>query len=505
MVDYEWVLAKGIGVPADGKTVTDAVCTAASSVVTSATAAFVLADEGKLVTVYGGGAAGANLATTILSVDSATQVTLSAAPGTSQLGGTRIIWGSDCTAGLAQRILDARSDKRGLFLPAGLYLVSGQLVTDARDVWKGVPGRSAIVCAAPIAGAMVIDNDAILTDNCMSGLTLDANGLAEGCLNAAWGYGFGRHTDGPYRTIGGEIELCNFLGFTATGLALGSSAHVGEKLVLHDSRVQAFVTKGGSLAGHVGVDWWQSDSVCHDMYVNSTDQIGINDESGVTAWDRVHVDGCYGTGIRFGNAEHRMEHSIIDMSNDPAAPTKAMDFAGTGRYYVQHNWIRSGNYAGSSIFYFSDDLVGAGGTHYYVDIQENSCSAHSTGSVAYLVTGDAGIKIGYALIKDNYDVTAGGGAVTVFNQTERQGTLVITNPTTSQSVSVPVIGGGNYITLAQRGVNGTENLHHIWFLFTPGAAGAAGTLRVFCETTPATSATIAYWIRTCYGVAYAVA
>ncbi len=68
--------------------VTDAVCTNASAVITSATAVFTPADIGKSITFLGAGAAGASLGTTaadvtIASVESATSATMSTTASTS--------------------------------------------------------------------------------------------------------------------------------------------------------------------------------------------------------------------------------------------------------------------------------------------------------------------------------------------------------------------------------------------------------------------------------------
>ncbi len=74
------------------RSVTDGVATSGLATITSATAAFTASDVGKNVTFMGAGAAGVPLGTsatpvTILSVDSGTQVTLSATAGTSVASG----------------------------------------------------------------------------------------------------------------------------------------------------------------------------------------------------------------------------------------------------------------------------------------------------------------------------------------------------------------------------------------------------------------------------------
>jgi hypothetical protein len=64
------------GAMATTRSVKDFVTTAASAVVTSATAAFTAGDAGKPISIYGAGPSGGRLDTTILSYQSATQVTL---------------------------------------------------------------------------------------------------------------------------------------------------------------------------------------------------------------------------------------------------------------------------------------------------------------------------------------------------------------------------------------------------------------------------------------------
>jgi hypothetical protein len=119
------------GAAADRQRVTDGVMTNASAILTSATAAWAARDVGKTVYVAGAGAAGAELASTIASRQSATQVTLAAVASTS-VSGAQIVWGTDDTAAF-QGLLAALSAAGGGtgVVPAGLYLLAGQLVHPA--------------------------------------------------------------------------------------------------------------------------------------------------------------------------------------------------------------------------------------------------------------------------------------------------------------------------------------------------------------------------------------
>jgi len=79
------------------RTVTDGAITSGAAVFTSATAAFVPQDAGQNITVNGAGAAGANLATTILTYTNATTVTLAVNASTTVSGATTAIVPADKT------------------------------------------------------------------------------------------------------------------------------------------------------------------------------------------------------------------------------------------------------------------------------------------------------------------------------------------------------------------------------------------------------------------------
>jgi hypothetical protein len=116
-------LVKSCGAVGDGKVVADAAVTSGSAVLTSVTGIFSSSDVLKPITVGGAGAAGADLRTTILSRQSATQVTLAATAATTQTA-TGAIWGTDNGPAL-QTALDAVATNSGgdVFIPAGKFCV----------------------------------------------------------------------------------------------------------------------------------------------------------------------------------------------------------------------------------------------------------------------------------------------------------------------------------------------------------------------------------------------
>lgn len=135
------------GAKNDGVEVFDAACTAGSKIVTSATAAFTRADVGKPV-FLGGTSLNifSALQATIQSVDSATQVHLSAnAPfsGTAQ----RMAYGTDNTAAL-QAVLDTYPR---VFFPTGLYVIRNSVRPSSNARLEGAGSTLATLLYFPPA------------------------------------------------------------------------------------------------------------------------------------------------------------------------------------------------------------------------------------------------------------------------------------------------------------------------------------------------------------------
>jgi hypothetical protein len=127
----------------DGRAVTDAAITTGTNVLTSATAAFTVADIGKLVNIVGAGAAGALLSTTISGFTNATTVTLTVNAGTTVSGKAAAIT-SDDGAAFAQALSDAHAAGGGVvYVPQvlGFYGIN-QLLDVGDDVWLKGGGRT---------------------------------------------------------------------------------------------------------------------------------------------------------------------------------------------------------------------------------------------------------------------------------------------------------------------------------------------------------------------------
>lgn len=123
---------KTYGGKGDGRQNATAAMTSGSPTLTVSPGVFTAADAGKIITVYGAGAAGATLSTTILSYTSATQVTLGASAATTVSAAT-IFWGTDNTPAIRAAIVDAFPAKSIVFPTTGsgnFYQMSDTVTID---------------------------------------------------------------------------------------------------------------------------------------------------------------------------------------------------------------------------------------------------------------------------------------------------------------------------------------------------------------------------------------
>lgn len=110
------------GAIGDGVRVTDGAITASAATFTSASSSFVTADIGKIISVHGAGVAGANLTTTIASINGSTSVELTANASTTVSSAVAIHGTNNSTA--LQAALDSGKNVR---LPVGRYAFDTQL------------------------------------------------------------------------------------------------------------------------------------------------------------------------------------------------------------------------------------------------------------------------------------------------------------------------------------------------------------------------------------------
>jgi hypothetical protein len=406
------------GATGDGQYVADGVAVSGDATFTSATAAFTSADVGKIIVIEGADTTAYPHVTTIASYTSATSVELTAAPTRSQTSAATK-WGTDDSNAIQAAITAARAAGVPLIFPPAIYMLTEQLVMASNDVWIGTPGRSILCAGAAFAGAMLTDNGSVIAHGTLYGLTVDGAGLAYGCVDFPFGMSYASTPYlNPYQVIGGEIAFCNFIGWTDTAVEIG--AHSGAKLYMHDVRIRGFIGPTGAVVADVGLIIDQSDGWYENIYVNAFTEHGIIDKSGTNWWRGLHIDGGTGTGIRFENAAHYLSDSEIDMSNNAAAPTYAIELAGSGRYYIHNNVLRAGEYAGSSIVYVQDDTA----SQTKLEMYSNECSRHSgTGAVATLIGGDNGAVITQARVQDNHNLSS---TITSFVELAAGGTITIT-------------------------------------------------------------------------------
>lgn len=136
------------GAVADRVDRTDGVATSGDATFTSAGASFTSADEGKLIYLIGAGAAGAGLATTIASVNSATSIELTDAPST-DVDPCYFTYGTDSAAAINAAIGATPNSANSSIgsitrLPPGGFLVSEPIVLDdEHGAWFQGSGKDA--------------------------------------------------------------------------------------------------------------------------------------------------------------------------------------------------------------------------------------------------------------------------------------------------------------------------------------------------------------------------
>ena len=118
------------GAVPDAVSYTDGAITASSSTFTSSKASFTSADIGKTMVIRGAAAAGANLSTTVSTVNSANSVGLSLAASTT-VSSAGYVYGTDNTPFVSAAVAAENSlwpkQRACLFFPSGNYLINGSV------------------------------------------------------------------------------------------------------------------------------------------------------------------------------------------------------------------------------------------------------------------------------------------------------------------------------------------------------------------------------------------
>jgi hypothetical protein len=174
ILDWINVQASPYNATGDGQLVTNAAMASGSTTLTSASGKFAAGDVGKTIIVYGAGASGGILATTITAYNSTGSVTLAAAnvAGTN-VSGLSAIWGTDDTAALQAAISAAEALAAGyepqtlaavVYLPFGIYVTQTLSVTSAFRLTGDGPGSLLVT-----GGSALID----FGNNYITGLEFD--------------------------------------------------------------------------------------------------------------------------------------------------------------------------------------------------------------------------------------------------------------------------------------------------------------------------------------------
>lgn len=168
--------AKGYGVTGNAiqNNVGDGHITSGAAIFTSASGVFAATDVGKTFVVYGAGASGAPLSTTILTYTSATQVTLNANAGTTVTTGKYLYGTDDTTAIVAAGNAVVAAGGGILSFPPGVYIVNNAVINAlyTGTLWIQGSGRGTTTFIATTASTNSTINlvgNAIVTDATFDG------------------------------------------------------------------------------------------------------------------------------------------------------------------------------------------------------------------------------------------------------------------------------------------------------------------------------------------------
>jgi hypothetical protein len=167
---------ESFGAVADGQVLTDVSITAGSAILTSPSGPFHEGDVGKIAVVLAAGAGSpvAGKGFTIASVDSPTQVTLSATATTTVSGGIAA-FGTDSGPGILAALgaLDQAQGGGRCVCRAGLYMTSSRVVIPGGVILEGaaidyngddpMPGRGTVICAAGTLTTSVVQVGSVVT------------------------------------------------------------------------------------------------------------------------------------------------------------------------------------------------------------------------------------------------------------------------------------------------------------------------------------------------------
>lgn len=179
---------KAYGAALDAKTVSDGAITNGAAILTSATGSFLSSDVGKPITVRGAGSTSASLilVTTVLSYQSATQVTLSA-NATHTVTGAAVYWGTNDSAALLAAIDAANATGNGgvVWIGAGKMGLASTILRKYNNIHVKGAGRGSTTLLG-LANINTMGLGSSSTEDTsnynvtISDLTIDCNFLSQG-------------------------------------------------------------------------------------------------------------------------------------------------------------------------------------------------------------------------------------------------------------------------------------------------------------------------------------
>ena len=280
---------KRYGALGDSVRIFDAAITTGTTSLSSAQAAFTVADAGKAVHVFGAGTAGASLVATISSVSGGI-ATLSLAAGTT-VSSAQALFGTDDTNAIKAAITYAKTlvrnsantkqqDGATVYIPKGGYLVSSNILIDESNITLEGDSYSASVLYAPNAtfNMVTFDNPSLAIYN---------NGIKNLRFSTP-----GNATAGYQLTVKHAIyfiaENLLFNGWFG-GMYIGGCGKMISSKLIFSQEVRANTTTTTGAAVYMGSDYTYSSDI-HFTDLQIMEDIAY---AGVNSFIVTGVDGLY--------------------------------------------------------------------------------------------------------------------------------------------------------------------------------------------------------------------
>ncbi len=314
--------AKDYGAKGDAKRLRNVTASAASTAVTAASGSFSSSDVGKLVVVYTEDAAGA--ITTIASVQSTTQITLSAAAGITVSGATGyLVYGTDDTSAIAAAMTAATHSvvdiSTGPNQPMGVGMA--RVLLSAQDADGGYIIRNKLT----VPGGVTLDAPAMLfnmlSDRYDPVVQLNPYSVAETLIiECLFGAGI---RAGTGTTQQAHIRMVNLriwhVGYATEGSGLLRSQDALELVGYHFELISLFVKGGVRTVFHNP----GSDAIVTYAYaVGSLTAVKI-DGGNQIAYTRAFLDTCGATGGGYSGVV------IDDYASNISMDIQAFEVTGT--------------------------------------------------------------------------------------------------------------------------------------------------------------------------------